>query len=144
MTELWSAGVPALVFDFPTVAGRVRASGAGWILPHQDIEQLYRKLLEIAFDTAEQNRADLAVAAWQSGPGMAESTGLMAARYLNLYRRAQGQNTLPVVGVVSASEDKALSAGGGVWQQVDPTTQTSAFVLLCRHKHCWPIWRLAV
>ncbi|MDN3714263.1 hypothetical protein QWZ10_25140 [Paracoccus cavernae] len=47
MTELWSAGVPALVFDFPTVAGRVRASGAGWILPHQDIEQLYRKLLKL-------------------------------------------------------------------------------------------------
>ena len=35
LTELWSAGLPALVFDFPNVAARVRASGAGWVVPHQ-------------------------------------------------------------------------------------------------------------
>ena len=34
LTELWSVGLPALVFDFPTVANRVRATGGGWVLPH--------------------------------------------------------------------------------------------------------------
>ncbi len=32
LTEMWSAGLPAVVFDFPTVAGRVRESGAGWVV----------------------------------------------------------------------------------------------------------------
>ena len=52
--------MPALVFDFPTVAGRVRESGAGWVLPHDDIAQLYDAILRVAFDSAEQDRADAA------------------------------------------------------------------------------------
>ncbi|WJS85376.1 glycosyltransferase [Paracoccus sp. TOH] len=125
LTELWSVGIPALVFDFPTVAGRVRASGAGWVLPHDDIGLLYRQLIGIAFDPAEQDRADLALAAWQNGPGLAESTRLMAARYLNLYRRAQGQAALPVVGVVAPPppEPEAPPPWGGVRQEAHRALQ---------------------
>ncbi len=33
LTDIWSAGLSAAVFDIGTPAGRVRESGAGWVLP---------------------------------------------------------------------------------------------------------------
>ncbi len=105
LTELWSIGVPALVFDFPTVAGRVRETGAGWVLDHRDIPALYRDILGLAFDAGEQDRADAAIAAWQRGLGIAATTGLMSARYLNLYRQAGGQLEWPIVGVLVGDAD---------------------------------------
>lgn len=108
LTELWSAGIPAMVFDFPTVAGRVRDSGAGWVLDHRDIAGLYRRIVDLAFDAEAQDRADAALAAWQRGPGVAESAALMGGRYLNLYRRARGLAALPLVGVLGAAPLRAL------------------------------------
>lgn len=107
LTELWSVGVPAMVFDFPTVAGRVRESGAGWVLPHGDVAALYRAILDLAFDAGAQSRADAALAAWQAGPALAGSTQLMAARYLEVYRIASGNGgPRPLVAVVApASPD---------------------------------------
>lgn len=86
LTELWSAGLPAMVFDFPTVAGRVRESGCGWVLDHHDIPALYEEILRIAFDPEEESRADAALRAWQNGPGIAGTTRVMAASYLDIYR----------------------------------------------------------
>ena len=108
LTELWSAGIPAMVFDFPTVAGRVQDSGAGWVLDHRDIAGLYRKIVDLAFDAEAQDRADAALATWQRGPGVAESASLMGGRYLNLYRRARGLAALPLVGVLGEAPLHAL------------------------------------
>jgi len=100
LTELWSVGVPALVFDFATVAGRVRRTGNGWVLPHKDVGALYRRIIDLAFDMDEQNRADAALAAWQAGPAVANGTHLMAARYLEVYRvAAGGSGQRPLIGV---------------------------------------------
>ncbi|KGJ23722.1 glycosyltransferase [Paracoccus sanguinis] len=105
LTELWSIGIPAMVFDFPTVAGRVRESGAGWVLPHDDIAQLYDAILRLAFDPAEQDRADAGVRAWQAGRGPGRTTQLMAARYLDVYRGATGRgDRTPTVAVVAPGE----------------------------------------
>lgn len=102
LTELWSVGVPALVFDFPTVAGRVRASGAGWVVPHQDIAALARAINGIAADSAGQDRVAAALADWQGGRGVGRSVQVMAAAYRDLYRQVLGcRGRWPVIAVVA-------------------------------------------
>lgn len=86
LTELWSVGLPAIVFDFPTVATRVRNSGAGWVLDHRDIPALYDSILRLAFDAEQQKATDAAIADWQAGYGMSNTTRVMAAGYLAVYR----------------------------------------------------------
>lgn len=112
LTELWSTGVPALVFDFPTVAGRVRASGAGWVVPHEDVRRLYDRIIEISRDEAEQARADRAIIDWQSGEGAGSTTKLMAARYRAVYAKVKGvEQHRPFVAVLSdASKDDRMRA----------------------------------
>ena len=108
LTELWSVGVPVMVFDFPTVAGRVRDSGAGWVLDHRDIPALYRRILDLALDGEAQDHADAALAVWQRGPGIAQTTALMGGHYLNLYRHVQGLEKLPLVGALGEAPLLAL------------------------------------
>lgn len=88
LTEMWSAGLPAVVFDFPTVAGRVRESGAGWVVDHGDISTLYDSLIGIMTDRDELTRAYLAVRNWQSAEGAARTTRFMAAQYIDVYGAA--------------------------------------------------------
>lgn len=85
LTELWSVGLPAAVFDFPNVAGRVRRSGAGWVLDHRDISKLYEEIIRVSLDEREYERTEQALADWQEGYGLANSTAQMAAGYLNIY-----------------------------------------------------------
>ncbi len=88
LTEMWSTGLPAVVFDFPTVAGRVRESGAGWVVDHSDISALYDSLIGIMTDRDDLTRAYQAVRNWQSTEGAARTTRFMAAQYLDVYREA--------------------------------------------------------
>ena len=103
LTELWSAGLPALVFDFPNVAARVRASGAGWVVPHQDVAALHDAILAIAENPAEMERAAAAAAAWQQGTGIAMTTPVMAQCYRAIYRSLlrPAAPARPVVAVVA-------------------------------------------
>lgn len=101
LTELWSIGIPAIVFDFPTVAGRVRDSGAGWVVPHEDITALYDRLVAISFNQNEQMKVDQALLRWQNGNGVGRSTKVMAAAYREVYRHALGyQQRRPLIAVV--------------------------------------------
>lgn len=101
LTEMWSAGVPAIVFDFPTVASRVRASRAGWVLPHHDIAELYNRIVEVSFDETSQIEADQAILRWQSGHGMGRTTKMMAGSYREVYRFIHGLNgNRPLIAVV--------------------------------------------
>ena len=86
LTELWSVGVPAVVFDYPNVANRVRQSGAGWVLDHHSVRALYEDILRVAFDAEEQVRTDAALSEWQHGYGIANTSRVMAAGYLEVYR----------------------------------------------------------
>ena len=85
LTELWSVGLPVAVFDFPNIANRVRLSGAGWVLDHHNISKLYEDILRLAFDEQEYEKTEQALANWQGGYGLANSTAQMAAGYLNIY-----------------------------------------------------------
>ncbi|NDV51656.1 glycosyltransferase [Salipiger sp. PrR003] len=102
LTELWSIGLPALVFDYPTVATRVRNSGAGWVLDHSDIPALYERILELALDDKEMQERVAAVNAWQRGYGRGNTTRLMGAKYLNVYRKVMtpGARDITRIGVV--------------------------------------------
>ena len=85
LTELWSIGLPALVFDFPNVADRVRRSGAGWVVCHNNVDEIYKEILRIANDIEGYNRVCQAAVAWQNGYGLANNVAQMSASYLNLY-----------------------------------------------------------
>lgn len=85
LTELWSVGLPVAVLDFPNVADRVRRSGAGWILDHHNISNLYEEILRLAFDEQEYEKTENSLVNWQGGYGLANSTAQMAAGYLNIY-----------------------------------------------------------
>lgn len=85
LTELWSVGLPAAVFNFSNVADRVRRSGAGWVLDHHNISKLYEEILRLAFDEQEYEKTEKALTDWQEGYGLANSTAQMAAGYLNIY-----------------------------------------------------------
>jgi hypothetical protein len=86
LTELWSIGVPSIVFDFENVAERVRASGAGWVMDHGDIPALYRGILRAAFDSDGLQQVYQSLYDWQSGDGLANSISFMAAAYMDVYR----------------------------------------------------------
>lgn len=125
LTELWSVGVPPLVFDFPTVAGRVRTSEAGWVLPHDDIDALYEKILALAFDVSEQNKVDAALTAWQNDVGPGESTQLMGARYLNVYRQAGGQDRAPIIAVTAPADRQLQLANASTFIRLWERTRNS-------------------
>lgn len=86
LTELWSVGVPAIVFEFPTLAQRVRQCGGGWVMDHKDIAKLYEEILSTAYDEREQSRVDQALAVWQSGYGASNTAAMMATGYIDIYR----------------------------------------------------------
>lgn len=85
LTELWAIGLPVVAFDFGAVAERLRATGAGWLLPHDDIDVLHQSLLAIADDVADRGAKAGRVASWQAGEGARNGISTMAARYLALY-----------------------------------------------------------
>lgn len=85
LTELWSIGVPAIVFDFPTLRSRMDDAGCGWVMPHENVAELYLNILTAAFSRKEQERVAKAIRRWQSGYGSVNSVSLMASHYLEIY-----------------------------------------------------------
>lgn len=88
LTELWSVGVPAIAFNFPTVAGRVIESGGGWVYDHNDIDQLYINIINEVSNVKILSEKRLAVVAWQQGEGKLNTTFKMSLRYQEVYRQA--------------------------------------------------------
>ncbi|WP_151720669.1 glycosyltransferase [Gemmobacter serpentinus] len=128
LTELWSVGLPVVVFDMPNVATRVRNSGAGWVMDHSDIPALYEQLLRKLCDPREQAAKVMALSEWQSGYGAANGTRMMAASYLAIYRdllrdvaRVPGSGTRARVAVVCPAEPTLRRANAAtavrVWER---------------------------
>ena len=88
LTELWSVGVPVIVFDYGTVASRVRNSGGGWVFDHDgDVATLYNDIIKAVRDPVGYSRRRDSVLAWQAGEGEVGDTAGMSLRYLAIYRR---------------------------------------------------------
>lgn len=123
LTELWSIGLPALVFDFPTVGGRVRESGAGWVLDHTNIPALYEDILNLVYDPDELRVKAAAVDAWQNDYGSSNTTRVMGASYLQVYRRVLRPEAakLTKIGVVCPQDATLTDANAStqirVWER---------------------------
>ena len=117
LTELWSVGLPAIAFDYATVADRIRKSGGGWVMGHEDIPALYREILRVGFDQDGRSRIDQALIAWQEGEGTRNTIRVMAASYLAIYRDIlrnapgiSGNNTQARVAVVCPASENLQQA----------------------------------
>jgi hypothetical protein len=87
LTELWSIGLPVLAFDLGAVAERIRDNGGGWLVPHDDVANLFRSLVDIVRDARGYERKVEEVLAWQNGEGHRSNVEHMADRYAKLYER---------------------------------------------------------
>ncbi|WP_154664910.1 glycosyltransferase [Allorhizobium undicola] len=133
LTELWHAGIPTIVFDFPTLAGRVRACGGGWVMDHSNIEALYNSILSVSYDEEEQARADDAVMLWQKEEGAANTTRMMASRYYEIYSAllarkpvSQEMQRKPRIAVVCPAHPKLETAYASTYIRVWERTINSA------------------
>jgi hypothetical protein len=88
LTELWSVGVPAIVFDFPTVAGRVSKSGAGWVYNHKDVAILYKNIVSEVCNVKNLFEKRLAVIKWQEDEGKLNTNYKMSLKYEKVYHLA--------------------------------------------------------
>jgi GT2 family glycosyltransferase/glycosyltransferase involved in cell wall biosynthesis len=122
LTELWAVGLPAAVLNFPNVSERVSSTGAGWILDHHNIPNLYQSLLNITMNEGEFLKTEQSIAEWQAGAGRANSISQMAIDYLNIYsdiilegfirKRILSPQSRSRIGVVCpASEDLRQAPG---------------------------------
>ncbi|BGE86819.1 glycosyltransferase [Methylosinus trichosporium] len=94
LTELWSVGLPVIGLDFGAVAERIRATGAGWVVPLDRVETLYSDICDIVSDGEALARARAAVAAWQENEGAHNTVAAMATKYEALYRRVRAARAL--------------------------------------------------
>ncbi|MDB5413561.1 MAG: hypothetical protein JWR10_1896 [Rubritepida sp.] len=85
LTELWAAGLSVLGLDLGAVGERIRAQGAGWLMPADSSPEAVLDLLA-GLGPAGFSRRRLEVRAWQNGEGAARDTAAMAADYDRLYR----------------------------------------------------------
>ena len=73
LTEMWACGLPVMAFDFPTVAARINATGAGWVWPMETKQALYQRILGIRWPYNGQPQVSAKDAL---GVGGAEVSGL--------------------------------------------------------------------
>lgn len=65
-----------MAFDFPTLAARINATGAGWVWPMEPVQALYQRIL--ALDFMEVSRRSARTAALR--PTLLQQTTLQMAR----------------------------------------------------------------
>jgi GT2 family glycosyltransferase/glycosyltransferase involved in cell wall biosynthesis len=122
LTELWASGLPAVVFEYPTVAYRMKSSDAGWIAT-ADTTQLYKLLTTICTNPKEYKAKLDNVKKWQDGFGLFNNIRYMAAQYLNLYKGKSGRDLKNIVAVVSPADQSLEKAPGSthvrVWQKTN-------------------------
>lgn len=131
LTELWSIGVPSIVFDYENVAGRVRASGAGWVMNHGDIPKLYHDILHAAFDGVGLQQVYQSLYDWQSSDGLTNSVSFMAAAYMDVYKAVLRDIPLSAaprsqkIGVLRARATGRDHEGGLVQDRIGERTRNS-------------------
>jgi GT2 family glycosyltransferase/glycosyltransferase involved in cell wall biosynthesis len=119
LTEIWASGLPAVVFDFPTVATRIKKTGAGWIGSF-DAPTLYNDLMSRYSDEEEYTHRIDAVETWQKTEGLFSNVRFMAIQYLNLYKSPAVVDVKQCIAVVCPSSRNQKTAPGSthvrIWQ----------------------------
>lgn len=99
LTELWASGIPVLGMDIGSVGERIKATGAGWLIPVDvDADGALSALLDIRSDIAGYEQRIQAVRKWQETEGVSSSSVVMAARYSEIYEqllKADRRNRTP-------------------------------------------------
>ena len=78
---MWACGLPVMAFDFPTVAARINATGAGWVWPMETTQALYQRILALDFMEISRRTARTARTAALKPTLLQQSTLQMARRY---------------------------------------------------------------
>ena len=91
LTEMWAAGLPVVGLEYPTVASRIRNSGAGWVYSDDDLDALYARLVHDLNDIGGFVDRLKSVTEWQRGEGHINTTRAMASKYNGLYRIVQAR-----------------------------------------------------
>lgn len=87
LTECWAAGLPVLTLDLGAQAERIRATGAGWILPLDEApEEILAWLMRLKRDPEELREHIGQVQNWQCADGRHQDSLAMAATYDELYQ----------------------------------------------------------
>ncbi|MEP5154744.1 MAG: hypothetical protein ABJQ89_17155, partial [Planktotalea sp.] len=86
LTEMWAIGLPVIGLDYPTVATRIRKSGAGWVHDESNLDALYASMIAELGDPEEFTEKLMAVVAWQRTEGRSNTTKAMASKYQALYQ----------------------------------------------------------
>lgn len=83
LTESWLAGIPVFASDIGVLRERVLKHGGGWLLDHNDPEEWYERMIEIATDTDQWDCQSSAIKKIAF-----TSMAAMAMRYFELYQEA--------------------------------------------------------
>lgn len=87
LTESWVAGLPVIATDFPTVGGRIRETGAGWLINHKDSNAIYDELIRISTSPTEVTERQQSAVAAQKLIAQ-NTTEAMSEQYKSVYALA--------------------------------------------------------
>lgn len=86
LTEMWACGIPVLGIDVGAVGDRIRASGAGWLVPPgASPEQVLKAFEGIAVDAQGYEERLARVRHWQATEARWNDTRAMAEQYVSIY-----------------------------------------------------------
>lgn len=93
LSEMWACGIPVLGIDRGAVGERIRASGAGWLVPPDTSAALILDMLRwITRDRSDFARVIGKVDRWRNSEAIWNDTATMAGEYKELYRKLLTQH----------------------------------------------------
>lgn len=139
LTESWASGIPAIVFNFKTLADRIQTTQAGWIANPDNIGALYNNIIDVYTKTDEYFEKLNNVKQWQSGLGLINTNSYMSIQYLNFYKNIMNNTNKSLTDFcgVLVPANRGLTLGNGssyvrVWQKTENSLGRSISYLLLR------------
>jgi GT2 family glycosyltransferase/glycosyltransferase involved in cell wall biosynthesis len=123
LTEIWAAGLPAIVFNYPTISARVEKSSTGWVFENNDINGLNNLFRQILLDCTEYKLKLNNVIAWQKYECIFQSKKFMAINYFNLYKNTNVGGDF--IALLSPSDKSLISAPGSTHVRIWEKTKNS-------------------
>ncbi|PQA81493.1 hypothetical protein C5F52_20065 [Limnohabitans sp. TS-CS-82] len=123
LTEIWAAGLPAIVFNYPTISSRVEKGSAGWIFESNDVNGLKNLFNRILVDSREYQTKLKNVIDWQKYECIFQSKKFMAINYFNLYKDSNSRGDF--IALLCPSDRSLISAPGSTHVRIWEKTKNS-------------------
>lgn len=128
LTEIWASGLPALVLNYPTVGGRVKAAQAGWVLDRENTSHAFKIISK--YVVKEHSQKLKAVQKWQESEGLFRNVRWMASQYHLVYSSSKESRppyllTHEIIAVVSPSNQSQTAAPGSTHIRLWENTRNS-------------------